>query len=108
MKVHFIIYIVIENIIKFNFHSHLFVKEMICTVPQLVEKISYFSQNEHINKTQITKLLNCCNLERKQNAQSLIVMNQQYERRINVMKAYFYFNDLDSSNISGNNSENFD
>jgi hypothetical protein len=82
-----------HKIPEFNFHPHLFIEEMIHIVPQLLEKISHFSHNELINKTQITKLSNSLSLERKQNCQSLIVMNQQCERRINVIQAYFK-NDL--------------
>jgi hypothetical protein len=62
---------------------------MIHIVTQLLEKIVKFSNNKLINKTQITKLSNSLSLERKQNSQSLIVMNQHCERRINVIQAYF-------------------
>jgi hypothetical protein len=93
---------------EFNFQPHLFVEQMIDIVPKLLEKISHFSHNENTNKTYITQLSNSLNFERKQNAQSLIVMNQQCERRINVIQAYHSSFDQQSQIDTLNNSEIFD
>jgi hypothetical protein len=74
---------------EFSFPPHLFVGEMIKILPQFLEKISIFSHQHSILLTQVTQLKSSLDLERKQISQSLIVMNQQYERRINVMQTYF-------------------
>jgi hypothetical protein len=60
---------------------------------QLLEKITNLSHSENIYKNQVGNLNTSLTLERKQNAQSLVVMNQQCERRLNVMKTYLIYND---------------
>jgi regulator of PEP synthase PpsR (kinase-PPPase family) len=62
---------------------------MIKILHKIFEKISNFSHQHNILSTQVTQLKSTLELERKQIAQSLIVMNQQYERRINVIQTYF-------------------
>jgi hypothetical protein len=74
---------------EFIFTPHLFVGEMIKIISQFLEKISHFSHQHNNLSTQVKQLKNTLDLERKQISQSLIVMNQQYERRINVMQSYF-------------------
>ncbi|MDR3179013.1 MAG: hypothetical protein LBT82_03055, partial [Oscillospiraceae bacterium] len=55
----------------------------------LLEKISNFSHQYNVLSTQVKQLKSALDLEKKQISQSLITMNQQYERRINVMQTYF-------------------
>jgi hypothetical protein len=75
---------IVRNFFSFNLASKIY-----SYFGQLLEKIGNFSNSESIYKTQTTKLNNSSDLERKQISNSLIVMNQQYERRINVMQTYF-------------------
>ncbi|MDR3179014.1 MAG: hypothetical protein LBT82_03060 [Oscillospiraceae bacterium] len=65
------------------------IKHIIEKYPLLLKKISKFAQRQNELNHQINQLKNTLELERKQISNSLIVMNQQYERRINVMQTYF-------------------
>jgi hypothetical protein len=75
---------------KTIFESDCTIKEVIHVMPQLLEKISHVLQTEYPTKQLNEKLSNNLNLKRKQNSQSLVVMNQQYGRRLDVMKNYFF------------------
>jgi hypothetical protein len=73
----------------FNFKPHEFILQVQSIIHSLLENIGDFSQRINILNDKFNSLETINLLERNQNAQSLIVMNQQCERRINIILAYF-------------------